>query len=46
VKIFDRFIRWRVRRRHFAHLRRLREKRVVLRAPDPRCRRNSVEASP
>ena len=46
MKMLDRFIRWRVRRRHFAHLNRLRKAKVLLTAPDPRCKRNSVEASP
>jgi len=35
MKLFDRFLFWRARRRHAAHMRRLRERRVVLPKPWP-----------
>lgn len=37
MKLLDSFQRWRVRRRHLAHMRYLRKARVVLTPPDPRC---------
>jgi len=37
VKLLDRFILWRARRRHAAYKRWLRKNRVVFGRPDPRC---------
>lgn len=40
MKLLDRFLLWRVRRRHLAHRRRLRAMRVMYVgrvSPDPRC---------
>jgi hypothetical protein len=46
MSLFDRFLMWRKARRLRLHRRWLKKSRVILPEPDPRCRRNSVEAVP
>ena len=44
--LFDHFLTWRKARRLRLYRRWLKKSRVILPEPDPRCRRNSVEAVP
>jgi hypothetical protein len=46
VRFFDRFTVWRRARRVRLYRVWLRQSRVILPGPDPRCKRNSAEAVP
>ena len=46
LSLFDQFVTWRKARRLRLYGRWLKNSRVILPEPDPRCRRNSVEAVP